>query len=89
MLGAFHSEHKRCRDRNGGSKRKSCHAEGTSSHQQPRPPTFIVLRLELQCRDTMEIRTKHHRASFEAGFEAGHGLKPCGNEVCLQLCFMV
>ena len=27
--------------------------------------------LELQCRETMEIRTKHLRASFEAGFEAG------------------
>ena len=33
--------------------------------------------LELQCRETMEIRTKHLRASFEAGFEAGlEGLKP-------------
>ena len=33
--------------------------------------------LELQCRETMEIRTKHFRASFEAGFEAGlEGLKP-------------
>jgi len=27
--------------------------------------------LELQCRETMEIRTKHLRASFEAGLEAG------------------
>ena len=27
--------------------------------------------LELQCRETMEIRTKHVRASFEACFEAG------------------
>ena len=33
--------------------------------------------LELQCRETMEIRTKHLRTSFEAGFEAGlEGLKP-------------
>ena len=33
--------------------------------------------LELQCRETMEIRTKPLRASFEAGFEAGlEGLKP-------------
>ena len=33
--------------------------------------------LELQCRETMEIRTEHLRASFEAGFEAGlEGLKP-------------
>ena len=33
--------------------------------------------LELQCRETMEIRTQHLRASFEAGFEAGlEGLKP-------------
>ena len=32
--------------------------------------------LELQCRETMEIRTKHVRAGFEAGFEAGlEGLK--------------
>ena len=29
--------------------------------------------LELQCRETMEIRTKHLRTSFEAGLE---GLKP-------------
>ena len=27
--------------------------------------------LELQCRKTMEIRTKYVRAGFEAGFEAG------------------
>ena len=33
--------------------------------------------LELQCRETMKIRTKHLRASFEAGFEAGlESLKP-------------
>ena len=33
--------------------------------------------LELQCRGTMEIRTKPLRTSFEAGFEAGlEGLKP-------------
>jgi len=33
--------------------------------------------LELQCPETMENRTKHLRASFEAGFEAGlEGLKP-------------
>ena len=33
--------------------------------------------LELQCRKTMEIRTKSLRASFEAGFEAGlEGLNP-------------
>ena len=25
--------------------------------------------LELQCRETMKIRTKHLRASFEAGFK--------------------
>ena len=32
--------------------------------------------LELQCRETMEIRTKHFGAGFEAGFEAGlKGLK--------------
>ena len=29
--------------------------------------------LELQCRETMKIRTKHLRASFEAGLES---LKP-------------
>ena len=34
--------------------------------------------LELQCRETMEIRTKHLRASFEAGLE---GLKPMEIEV--------
>ena len=27
--------------------------------------------LELQCRETIEIRTKNFGASFEAGFEAG------------------
>jgi len=33
--------------------------------------------LELQRRETTEIKTKHLRASFEAGFEAGlEGLKP-------------
>ena len=33
--------------------------------------------LEFQCRETMKIRTKHIRASFEAGFEAGlESLKP-------------
>ena len=32
--------------------------------------------LELQCRETIEIRTKKFGASFEAGFEAGlKGLK--------------
>ena len=32
--------------------------------------------LELQCRETMEIRTKHLGAGFEAGLEAGlKGLK--------------
>jgi hypothetical protein len=32
--------------------------------------------LKLQCRETMEIRTKHLRAGFEASFEAGlEGLK--------------
>jgi len=28
--------------------------------------------LELQCRKTMEIKTKHLRASFEAGSHAAH-----------------
>ena len=33
--------------------------------------------LELQCRETMKIRIKHFRASFEAGFKAGlERLKP-------------
>jgi len=33
--------------------------------------------LELQCRETMEIRKKHLGASFEAGFEAGlESVKP-------------
>ena len=32
--------------------------------------------LQLQCRKTMEIRTKHVRAGFKAGFEPGlEGLK--------------
>ena len=32
--------------------------------------------LEIQCRETMEIRTKQLGAGFEAGFEAGlEGLK--------------
>ena len=32
--------------------------------------------LELQCRETMEIRTKHLGAGFEAGFKPGlKGLK--------------
>ena len=32
--------------------------------------------LELQCRETMDIRTKHLGAGFEAGLEAGlEGLK--------------